>query len=596
MRIFTKIKELLLRLGNMSPRSLKRIKQLWLGYISSQRRLLILAMIFMGLNALLSSWSVYLLKPIFDEAFITKNKDILLLIAGQVVIAFGAKGLAEYIQNVTMIKVGANFTRQLQGDLYDKVIAQDLEFYHNNNSGSLLVYFMGDLNTVRDVSINVVKALVQDTCHLISLIVLMFWESIDMALVMFLLFPIGFYPIVYFGKKVKSIFRNQQNSFGNLYAILAQSFQGIKIVKSYNMEAVESERVRGSANAIANIEVKLAKNNNILSPLMEFFGGVAAAGTLAYGGYRIMHGSLTTGEFVTFLIAIVAAYRPMKNLANLNSRMQMGIMAIDRVFTVMENKPKIADKPEAKVFKAKKGQIKVKNAKFSYVSNVEVLRGINLEVKEGEKVAIVGAAGSGKSTLINLILRFYDVKDGSIKIDGEDIRDITIKSLRDSIAFVSQDVVLFDDTIKKNILMGRHDATDEEATEAAKNAAAHNFIVNQNQGYDTVVGERGGNLSGGQKQMISIARAMLKNAPILLLDEATSSLDSKSERMVQEGLERLMHGRTSIVIAHRLSTIINADKIYVFESGNIVESGTHKELLALNGHYANLYRLQFMDE
>lgn len=596
MRIFTKIKELLLRLGNMSPKSLKRIKQLWLGYISSQRRLLILAMIFMGLNALLSSWSVYLLKPIFDEAFITKNKDILLLIAGQVVTAFGAKGLAEYIQNVTMIKVGANFTRQLQGDLYDKIIAQDLEFYHNNNSGSLLVYFMGDLNTVRDVSINVVKALVQDTCHLISLIVLMFWESFDMALVMFLLFPIGFYPIVYFGKKVKSIFRNQQNSFGNLYAILAQSFQGIKIVKSYNMEAVESERVRGSANAIANIEVKLAKNNNILSPLMEFFGGVAAAGTLAYGGYRIMHGSLTTGEFVTFLIAIVAAYRPMKNLANLNSRMQMGIMAIDRVFTVMENKPKIADKPEAKVFKAKKGQIIVKNVKFSYIPNVEVLRDINLEVKEGEKVAIVGAAGSGKSTLINLILRFYDVKDGSIKIDGEDIRDITIKSLRDSIAFVSQDVVLFDDTIKKNILMGSPDATDEEAIEAAKNAAAHNFIVNQNQGYDTVVGERGGNLSGGQKQMISIARAMLKNAPILLLDEATSSLDSKSERRVQEGLERLMHGRTSMVIAHRLSTIINANKIYVFESGNIVESGTHKELLALNGYYANLYRLQFMDE
>ncbi|GHT38209.1 ABC transporter permease [Endomicrobiia bacterium] len=557
---------------------------------------MILAMIFMVLNALLSSWSVYLLKPIFDEAFITKNKDILLLIAGQVVTAFGAKGLAEYIQNVTMIKVGANFTRQLQGDLYDKVIAQDLEFYHNNNSGSLLVYFMGDLNTVRDVSINVVKALVQDTCNLISLIVLMFWESFDMALVMFFLFPIGFYPIVYFGKKVKSIFRNQQNSFGNLYAILAQSFQGIKIVKSYNMETVESERVRGSANAIANIEVKLAKNNNILSPLMEFFGGVAAAGTLAYGGYRIMHGSLTTGEFVTFLIAIVAAYRPMKNLANLNSRMQMGIMAIDRVFIVMENKPKIADKPEAKVFKAKKGQIIVKNVKFSYIPNVEVLRGINLEVKEGEKVAIVGAAGSGKSTLINLILRFYDVNDGSIKIDGEDIRDITIKSLRDSIAFVSQDVVLFDDTIKKNILMGRPDATDEEAIEAAKNAAAHNFIVNQNQGYDTVVGERGGNLSGGQKQMISIARAMLKNAPILLLDEATSSLDSKSERMVQEGLERLMHGRTSMVIAHRLSTIINANKIYVFESGNIVESGTHKELLALNGYYANLYRLQFMDE
>jgi subfamily B ATP-binding cassette protein MsbA len=424
----------------------------------------------------------------------------------------------------------------------------------------------------------------------------MFYKSFDMAIAMFLIFPIGFYPIVYFGKKVKNIFRNQQNSFGSLYAILAQSIQAIKIVKSYNMEVSESKKVRGSANAFADIEVKLAKTNNILSPLMEFLGGVAAAASLAYGGYRIMHGTLTTGDFVVFLVAIVGAYKPMKSLANLNSQIQTGIVAIDRVFTVMENKPKIVDKPDAKVFKVQKGRIEIKNVKFSYTPSVEVLRKINLEAKEGEKVAIVGAAGSGKSTLINLLLRFYEVEDGSIKIDGEDIRDITIKSLRDNIAFVSQDVVLFDDTIKKNILMGNPNATDEEAIEAAKNAAAHNFILNQNQGYDTIVGERGGNLSGGQKQLISIARAMLKNAPILLLDEATSSLDSKSERMVQEGLERLMHGRTSIVIAHRLSTIINADKIHVFESGKIIESGSHKELLALGGHYATLYKLQFAQE
>ncbi|GHT32972.1 ABC transporter permease [Endomicrobiia bacterium] len=594
MHIFTKIRGQLL--SNVNPEVLKRIKQLWLQYVLPQWKLLALSVIFMGLYASLSAWSVSLLKPVFDEAFIAKNKDILLLVAGQVIIAFGAKGFAQYVQGVTMTKLGANFTRQLQRDLYDEIIAQDLEFYHNNNSGKLLVYFMGDLNMIRDVIINTVTTLVRDACSVIFLITLMFWKSFDMAIAMFVLFPIGFYLIVYFGKKVKSIFHSQQNSFANLYAVLVQSFQGIKIVKSYNMEAAESEKVRGSANAIANIEIKLAKNNNILSPLMEFSGGVAAAGALAYGGYRIMHGTLTTGDFVVFLIAIVAVYQPMKSLANLNSRLQMGIVAIDRVFAVMENKPKIVDKPDAKVFKAKRGQIKAKNVRFSYFPNIEVFRGINLEVKEGEKVAIVGTAGSGKSTLINLMLRFYDVEDGSIKIDGEDIRDITIKSLRDSIAFVSQDVVLFDDTIKKNILMGRPDATDEEAIEAAKNAAAHDFIVNQNQGYDTIVGERGGNLSGGQKQMISIARAMLKNAPILLLDEATSSLDSKSERMVQEGLERLMHGRTSIVIAHRLSTIINADKIYVLENGNIAESGTHKELLALNGYYANLYRLQFMDE
>jgi subfamily B ATP-binding cassette protein MsbA len=594
MRIFTRIKEHLL--NNISPEALKKIKQLWLQYVLSQWKLLALSIIFMGFYAALNAWSVSLLKPVFDEGFLKKNEDILLLIAGQVIIAFGAKGFAQYAQSVTMTKLGANFTKQLQGDLYDKIIAQDLEFYHINNSGNLLVYFMNDLNMIRDVIINSVTTLVRDVCSIVFLIILMFWKSFDMAVAVFVLFPIGFYPIVYFGKKIKSIFHNQQNSFGNLYAILAQSFQGIKIVKSYNMEAAESEKIRGSANAIANIEVNLAKNNNILSPLMEFLGGVAAAGTLAYGGYRMMRGTLTAGDFVVFLIAIVAAYQPMKSLANLNSRVQMGIIAIDRIFTVMENKPKIVDKPEAKEFKARKGQIEVKNVKFSYVPGIEVLRSINLEVKEGEKVAIIGAAGSGKSTLINLMLRFYDVKDGSIKIDGEDIRDITIKSLRNNMAFVSQDVVLFDDTIKKNILMGRPDATSEEAIEAAKNAAAHNFIVNQNQGYDTVVGERGGNLSGGQKQMISIARAMLKNAPILLLDEATSSLDSKSERMVQEGLERLMYGRTSIVIAHRLSTIINSDKIYVLESGNIVESGTHKELLALNGYYANLYKLQFMQE
>jgi subfamily B ATP-binding cassette protein MsbA len=592
MNIFYKLKRKII--GNMSPESIKKIKRLWIEYVLPQWKLLTLSMVFMGGYSVLNAWSVSLLKPVFDKVFIEQNRDILFGLAVEVVIAFGAKGFAQYFQSVTMTMLGANFTKRLQGDLYERFIAQDLEFFHKNNSGSLLVYFMGDLNTIRDVIINSVTTVVRDACSVIFLIVLMFWKSFDMAVVMFILFPIGFYPMVYFGKKIKQIFHSQQSSLGNLYAILAQSFQGVKIVKSYNMEAEESKKVRGSAEAIANIEIKMSKNNNILSPLMEFFGGVAAAGTLAYGGYRIIHGTLTTGDFVVFLIAIVAAYQPMKSLANLNSRIQMGITAVNRIFSVIDNKPNVVNKPNAKVFRVAKGIIKVDSVKFDYTKGVEVLHGINLEVKEGEKVALVGAAGSGKSTLINLILRFYDVKEGSIKIDGQDVRDVTIESLRDNIAFVSQDVVLFDDTIKKNILMGKPNATDEEAINAAKHAAAHNFIINQNQGYDTVVGERGSNLSGGQKQMISIARAMLKNAPILLLDEATSSLDSKSERMVQEGLERLMKDRTSIVIAHRLSTIINSDKIYVFESGNIVESGIHAELLALNGYYANLYKIQFM--
>ena len=568
MKIFSKIKEQFLS-NIISHEAFERIKRLWVHYVLSQWKLLALSMLFMIVYAVLNAWSVSLLKPVFDKAFIGKNKDILFVIAGQVVIAFGTKGFAQYMQAVTMTTLGANFTRKLQCDLYDRLIVQDIEFFHRNNSGNLLVYFIGDLNTIRDVIINSVTTLVRDTCSIVLLIALMFWKSFDMAVAMFILFPIGFYPIVYFGKKIKKIFHSQQNSFGNLHGILAQSFQEIKIVKSYNMENIESAKVRASANTIANIEVKMAKNSNILSPLMEFLGGIATAAALTYGGYRIMCGTLTVGDFVVFLIAIGAADQPMKSLANLNLRLQMGIVSMNRVFAIMDQIPKIVDKPNAKIFEARKGIIKVDNIKFNYVPDVEILHGINLEVKEGEKVAIVGAAGSGKSTLINLILRFYDVKEGGIKIDGEDIRNITIKSLRDNIAFVSQDVVLFDDTIKKNILMGKFNAADEEVVEAAKSATAHSFIMKQEHGYDTIVGERGGNLSGGQKQMISIARAMLKNAPILLLDEATSSLDSKSERMVQEGLERLVQGRTSIVIAHSLSTIINADKIYLEPSAKL---------------------------
>jgi subfamily B ATP-binding cassette protein MsbA len=573
-----------------------KMKRLWFGYILSQWKLLVISIVFMLAFGILNAWSVSLLKPIFDEVFIDKNKAVLTTLAIKILLLFAAKSFAQYVQAVSMIKLGANFTKKLQSDLYDKIIVQDLEFFHKNNSGSLLVYFSSDLNTIRDVVINSVTTLIKDTSSIIFLITLMFWKSFDMAIIMFVLFPIGFYPVGYFGKKIKKIFQNQQNFFGNLYAILTQSFQSIKIIKSYNMELIESKKISDSAEAIANIEIKMAKNSNILSPLMEFFGGVAAAVTLAYGGHRIMQGSLTTGDFVVFLVAVVAAYQPMKSLASLSARVQMGIVAIERVFLLMDMKPQIIDKLGAKEFRATRGIIKINKVNFSYVPDIEVLHEIDLEVREGEKIAIVGAAGSGKTTLINLILRFYDVQTGSIKIDGEDIRNITIKSLRDSIAFVSQDVILFDDTIKKNILIGNPSATNEEAVMASKNAAAHSFITNQDLGYDTIVGERGGNLSGGQKQFISIARAMLKNAPILLLDEATSSLDLKSEKIVQEGLERLAKGRTSIVIAHRLSTIINSDRIYVFESGSVVEVGTHKELLSLNGCYSNLYKTQFMQD
>lgn len=592
MGVFLNVKE---RINNyINHETLIKIKRLWINYIFPQRRLLVLSVVFMILFGAFEALSVNLLKPIFDELFIAKKKETLTWIAVQVIVIFAAKCIACYMQSISMTKLGINLTKKIQSDLYEKVIIQDLEFFRKNNSGNLLVYFMGDLNAIRDAVLRGITTAVKDLFSAIFLIVLMFWKSFDMAIVVFILFPLVFYPIVHFGKKIKKIFSKQQSSFSNLYSLLTQSFQGIKIVKSYNMEKIELQKIRDSATEIASIQIKMAKNSNILSPLMEFFGGVAIAASLIYGGYRIIHGYLTIGDFMVFLIAIISSYKPLKSLANFGSYIQIGVVAVDRVFAIMDKNPKIVDKPDAKIFKAAYGVINVANVKFGYISGIEVLHGINLEVNKGEKVALVGGTGSGKSTLINLILRFYDVEGGNIKIDGEDIRDVRIKSLRDNIAFVSQDVVLFNDTIKNNILMGKPDATDDEAMEASRKASIHDFIISQKQGYDTIVGERGNNLSGGQKQMISIARAMLKNAPILLLDEATSSLDSISERMVQEGLEVLMKGRTSIVVAHRLSTIINSDRIYVFDAGNIVESGTHKELLALNGYYMNLYNVQFI--
>lgn len=340
----------------------------------------------------------------------------------------------------------------------------------------------------------------------------------------------------------------------------------------------------------------MARLSSLQSPLMEFFGGIAMAGTLAYGGYRILQGDMTPGNFMVFLLAIVAAYKPMKNIANLHLRMQMGIASMQRLFDMMDTPPAIHDAPDARELKINSADLDVKNITFSYDGEHQVLKNVSLTAKAGQTVAVVGHSGSGKSSLINLIPRFYDPQQGQILIDGQDIQSVTLESLRKQVAYVSQDVIIFDDTIKNNIRYGTSDATDEQVIAAAKAAAAHDFIMGTEKGYDTVLGERGGRLSGGQRQMISIARAMLKNAPILLLDEATSALDSKSERIVQDSLDTLMKGRTSIVIAHRLSTVINADRIYVFNDGEVVDSGTHEELLTHDGIYAQLYRLQFMKD
>lgn len=577
----------------IDKRSIFMILEVWKLYILQNIKLFIFSIIYMLLSAGFEALTIKLLQPIFDEVFISKNIKMLYFIGIEVILISLAKGISTYMQEIKMSKIGIDMVKNMQVSLFSHLMKLDLNFFNNRSSGDLLNHFIGDVNIVKEAMLNGVTSLIRDTCTVIVMIFLMFYKNFEMALVTFILFPIAFYPLVYFGKKVRFMTAKQQMSAGGLYGTLTQSFRGIKIIKSYCIEDKEDKKIDYNASIMANISYNMNKINSMLSPLMEFFGGVAVAATLSYGGFRIMQGKLTVGGFMVFLFAIVAAYKPLKNLAGLNVRVQMGIAALDRLFALFEAKPSIVDKEKALDLEIKDGKIEVKDVSFSYVSGKEVLHNINFVAEPNKVTAIVGASGSGKSTLISLLLRFYDVQSGGIFIDGTDIRDIKIESLRKNIGLVSQDVVLFDDTIKNNIIFGKDNVKDEEVEEVARKAAAHNFIMQKEHQYDARVGESGNQLSGGQKQMISIARAMLKNAPILLLDEATSSLDSRSENMVQESLEKLMEGRTTIVIAHRLSTIVNADKIYVFENGRIVEEGTHGDLLQQNNYYAKLYKLQF---
>jgi subfamily B ATP-binding cassette protein MsbA len=380
---------------------------------------------------------------------------------------------------------------------------------------------------------------------------------------------------------------------GQFMTLLSQSFQGARHVKAYGMEAHETSRAREFIETLFRIYQRAARIRAVASPMMETLGGVAVALVILYGGHQVLHGVRTPGTFFSFITALLLAYQPLKSLASLNVSLQEGLAAAQRIFAVLDIEPDIRDKPEASDLKISGGEIRFDRVDFSYANGANALTGVSLMAPAGKRVALVGASGAGKSTMLNLVPRFYDVAAGAITVDGQDLRDVKVASLRAVIALVSQEVTLFDDTVRANIAYGRFGASEAEIVAAAKAAAADEFIRAMPQGYDTMVGEHGLRLSGGQRQRIAIARAMLKNAPILLLDEATSALDTESERQVQDALDSLMQGRTTMVIAHRLSTVISADLIYVMEGGRVVEQGTHAELLRREGVYARLYMLQF---
>ena len=436
----------------------------------------------------------------------------------------------------------------------------------------------------------------KDFLSLIGLVGVMFWQDWQLGIIAFVVFPVAVIPIARLGKRMRKVTVNTQEEMGQFTTLLEQTFQGARVVKSYGMEEYEKSRVRTIAERVFSLNFKADRVRAIASPIMETLGGIAITLVIAYGGFRVIHDSMDPGSFFSFITALLLAYEPMKRLANLNAALQQGLAGAQRLFELLDREPTILEKPDAQALTINGGGMKLEDVHFSYVTDQAALAAMNFEVPAGKTVALVGPSGAGKSTILNLIPRFYDVDNGRITIDGTDVREVTFESLRGSMALVSQEITLFDDTIRANIAYGRPEASEDEIIEAAKNAAAHNFIMEMPDGYDTYVGERGTKVSGGQRQRLAIARAMLKNAPILLLDEATSALDTESERHVQSALTKLMQGRTTLVIAHRLSTVMDADLIHVIDQGRLVESGSHAELIAKDGLYARLYQLQFRDD
>lgn len=581
-------------LPKLTKENMKMYSRVWREYIADKWKWLTLAVILMIVAASFDALLVRQLKPVFDEVFIDKNRASLGTIGLTILVLYLLKGVFSYSQSVVMTKLSIRVIADMQRDIFKRLIRMDNAFFQNHSTGEIITRFTSDVAMVKDAVLNSLTTFVKDSASVVFLVVLMFFQSLEMACVVFFVFPLGVYPVAVCGRKIRKKTKKNQEANEGFFNLLSQSFNGIKIVKSYCTENDEYKELDKTIVKMNKLSFSMACLHALQSPLMEFFGGIAMAATLGYGGWQIMQGNMSPGNFMVFLLAIVAAYKPMKNIANLHMRMQMGVASMLRLYAMLDIVPAIREMPNAEKLNVEKGKIEIKNVSFSYDGEREVLHNVSLTVNPDETVALVGHSGSGKSTLINFLPRFYDPQQGQILIDGQDIRQVTLESLRRQTAYVSQDVILFNDTVKNNIRYGSPDAADEQVVAAAKAAAAHDFIMNLENGYDTVLGEHGSGLSGGQRQMISIARAMLKNAPILLLDEATSALDSQSEHIVQKSLEKLMKGRTSIVIAHRLSTIIDADRICVFNDGDIVEQGTHEELLALDGIYAQLYKIQFM--
>lgn len=554
----------------------------------------LLAMVCMLAVGATTSALAFLVKPALDGIFLAKDVAKLKWIPLIIVAMYFIKGVCSYGQTILMNFIGQRVVTDLRSDLYNHIQKQSLSFFGKNPTGILMSRITNDVNLIQGAVSEAVSSLFKDSFTLVGLIFVIFYRDWKLAIIAVFVFPLTIYPIAKFGEKMRKIATGTQVTMGSLTSMLQETISGTRIVKAFGMEAYEGRRFSKENEDLFRLFMKSVSIRAISSPFMEFLGGLGIAAIVFYGGYQVIQGTSTPGTFFSFLTALIMLYEPVKRLTNVNNTFQQGISAATRVFDIMDKTPGIRNREGAIELPRISRGIEIRDVTFSY-GDEPVLRNINLAVKAGEVVAFVGMSGGGKTTLVNLIPRFYDVTEGQILIDGHDIRDVTIESLRGQIGIVTQQTILFNDTVRNNIAYGDIQKSEEEIVNAAKAANAYQFIRNLPRGFDTIIGEQGARLSGGEKQRLSIARALLKDAPILILDEATSSLDTESEMEVQGALENLMKGRTTLVIAHRLSTISHADRIIVLVAGEIVEEGTHESLLAKKGEYFKLYTMQFKD-
>jgi subfamily B ATP-binding cassette protein MsbA len=576
-------------------RDLQRLVRLF-GYAKPYQALLLMSWVATAGYAAAGAGLAHMVEPIFDKVLIDNVQ--VAQVSVTILALYALKGLCAFLSTTMVAAAGQRAVTDLRTELYEHVLNQSFAFLSRNSTGSLMSHITTDVEKIQHAVSEMAGDVLKESLTVLALLVVLFAKDWRLALLSLVAMPLAFYPLILLGRRIRAGSETSLRRWRDISEILQETISGFRVVQAFGMEMFESARFRRAAWRLFTVNMRITRTSAVLPPLMEFVGGVALVGALFYGSSAIRSGRLTTGEFASFVAALFAMYTPVKRLSRVNASVQGALAAGSRIFEVLDTHLEVTEAPGAAVIPRMQREVKYRDVGFRYAEgDGVVLRRVSFVARSGEVVAIVGTSGAGKTTLMNLLPRFYDVSDGAILIDGVDIRRATLRSLRDQIGLVTQETVLFNDTVGANIAYGLDDVDEAKIESAARAAFAHDFILDLPRRYDTLIGERGSRLSGGQRQRIAIARAILKDPPILILDEATSALDAGSERLVQEALSNLMKGRTTLVIAHRLATVRNADRIVVLDGGEVRETGTHEELLRRSGGlYSRLYELQFAPE